>query len=260
MKIYLIDLDGTLYRGDEPVEYAADFIDYLNHNGRKYLLTTNCPLHSPAEIVAKLKAMGITTAADKIITSALACRDYLLEHYPGKKVYVIGSRSFKELLAQSDIQLTNGYSDAVVIGYDQYLTYTHIKRACINILNGAAFISTNMDNAIPFRKTYIPHTGAITSAVQYAVNLKPVVIGKPNRHMFASALKMLDCKEEDCAVIGDRLDIDIQFAYNNHIPGYLVLTGVAKASDLRSSIVKPDKCFENLKNIIQMEGSNIDVL
>lgn len=257
MKIYLIDLDGTLYRGDEPVEHASDFIDYLNHSGREYLLTTNCPWHSPAEIVSKLKAMGITTMEDRILTSALACRDYLLENYPGKKVYLIGSQSFKDMLVHSGIQLTNGSSDAVVIGYDRNIAYSHIEKACINILDGAAFISTNMDNVIPFGQTFVPHTGAITSAVQYAVNKEPIVIGKPNRYMFASALKILDCSKDDCAVIGDRLDMDIQFAYNNHIPGYLVFTGVAKKSDLENSFIKPDKCFENLKNIIEMERSNI---
>ncbi len=260
MKIYLIDLDGTLYRGNEPIEYAAEFIDYLNNNNRKYLLITNCPLNSPEEIVMKLKTMGICTTKDKILTSALACRDYLLDHYSGKKVFIIGSPSFKELLRKSGIQLTNEYSDVVVIGYDTQSTYAQIKQACINILNGAEFISTNMDNVIPFGKTFIPHTGAITSAVQYAVNREPIVIGKPYKQMFNSAMKILDCDRHDCVVIGDRLDIDIQFSYNNNIYGYLVFTGVTKCSDITNSIIKPDKCFNNLRSIIEMERGNFDVL
>jgi len=260
MKIYLIDLDGTLYRGNEPIEYAAEFIDYLNRNNRKYLLTTNCPLNGPEEIVMKLKTMGIAATTDKVLTSGMACRDYLLEHYFGKNVFVIGSPSFRKLLCNSGIQLTDEYSDVVVIGYDQQTTYSQIKQACINILNGAEFISTNMDNVIPFGKTFIPHTGAITSAVGYAVNKEPVVIGKPNQHMFNSAVKILGCNREDCIVIGDRLDIDIQFSYNNGIPGYLVFTGVAKCTDVENSIIKPDKCFNNLRDIIEMERRNFDVL
>jgi 4-nitrophenyl phosphatase len=253
MKNYLIDLDGTLYRGMEPIEYATEFIDYLNKNNRKYLLTTNCPLNSPDGVVKKLKAMGIATTTDKVLSSAMACRDYLLEHHLGKSVFVIGSPSFKEILCSSGIQLTNSHSDIVVIGYDQQSTYPQLMKACMNILNGAIFISTNMDNVIPHGQTYIPHTGAITAAVQYAVNKEPIVIGKPYQHMFNSALKMLDCSRQDCVVIGDRLDTDILFSQNNNVPGYLVFTGVTKCSDLQTSIIKPDKCFNNLKDIIELE-------
>ncbi|HHW31695.1 MAG TPA: HAD-IIA family hydrolase [Clostridiaceae bacterium] len=262
MNVYLIDLDGTLYRGNEPIEHAAEFIDYLNKNNRKYLLTTNCPLNNPDGIVARLKAMGITTTADNVLTSSMACRDYLLKHHSGKRVFVIGSPSFLEILQTSGIHLTNHlsereYSEVVVIGYDQQMTYSQLKRACINILNGAEFITTNMDNVIPHGQTFIPHTGSITAAVQYAVNKEPVIIGKPFRHMFDSAVKMLGCNREDCVVIGDRLDTDILFAKNNNIPGYLVFTGVTTHSDLEKSSIKPDKCFNTLKDIIQMETGDI---
>jgi 4-nitrophenyl phosphatase len=258
MNVYLIDLDGTLYRGNEPIEHAAEFIDYLNKNNRKYLLTTNCPLNDPEGVVAKLKAMGITTTKDKVLTSAMACRDYLLEYHHGKSVFVVGSPGFKKILCSSEIRLTNDlsenhYSDLVVIGYDQQMTYSQIKQACINILNGAKFISTNMDNVIPYGQTFIPHTGAITVAVQFAVNKEPTVIGKPYKHMFESAVKMLGCNREDCVVIGDRLDTDILFAKNNNVPGYLVYTGVTKHSDLENSTIQPDKCFNNLREIIDTE-------
>jgi len=258
MNVYLIDLDGTLYRGNEPIEHAAEFIDYLNKNNRKYLLTTNCPLNSPINIAEKLSAMGIKTTTDKVLTSAMACRDYLLEHHFGKSVFVIGSPSFIEILQKSGIQLTNNFpennfSDVVVIGYNQKMTYSQLKQACINILKGAEFISTNMDNVIPDGQTFIPHTGAITVAIQYAVKKEPVIIGKPYSYMFDSAVKMLGCKREDCVVIGDRLDTDILFAKNNKIPGYLVFTGVTKLSDIENSTIKPDKCFNNLKDIIEME-------
>lgn len=250
MKIYLIDLDGTLYRGNESIEYASEFIDFLNTNNRKYLMTTNCPLNSPEGIVKKLKTLGIHTTTDKILTSGLACRDYLLEYHPNKKVFLIGSQSFKEILSDSGVQLTENDSDVVVIGYDQNMVYSDLKQACVNILNGAEFISTNMDNVIPHGQTFIPHTGAITAAVQYAVNKEPFVVGKPYTPMFNSALKKLGCAKQDCVVIGDRLDTDIQFAHNNGIPGYLVFTGVTKSSDLENSLIKPDKCFENLKSLI----------
>lgn len=254
MKNYLIDLDGTLYRGMTKIEYADIFIKYLNDNSRKYLFVTNCPLNSQKEIAEKLKSMGIDADSQRVLNSAMATRDYLVKAGCGKKIYIIGSKALKDELFNWGFNIVESDPDIVVVGYDREFTYKKLEKACLFIRGGAQFIGTNIDATIPSGNTFIPHTGSILASISKSTGVEPICIGKPARYMLKSAAKILGCREADCAVIGDRLDTDMAFAINNGIPGYLVLTGTTDMSMLSKSYIKPDMVFDNLLELIKYES------
>lgn len=254
MNNYLIDLDGTLYKGQTKVDYADIFVNYLNKNNRKYLFVTNCPLNSPKIIAEKLKKMGIDADCDSVLTSGMVCSDYLLKKQYGKSIYVIGSPALKCELNKAGFELVENNPDVVVVGYDKDFTYEKMEKASISIRAGAVFVGTNIDNTIPYGNTFVPHTGSILASIIAATDKVPICIGKPSEFMLYSAIKKLDCQKNDCVVIGDRLDTDILFAVNNGIPGFLVLTGTTDLKMLAQSEIKPEKVFNNLNDIIEFES------
>ena len=253
MKNYLIDLDGTIYRGDVPVEFAEEFVEYLNKNKRKYLFVTNCPYNSPESIMHKLRNMGIKTAAERILNSGEACADYLKRFHDGKRVYVIGSESFNKQIVDAKMIVVDDFPDIVAVGYDKEFNYRKLDLASRFIRKGAVFVATNTDDVIPSGSDFVPHTGAILSAVAKASGREPLIIGKPEKFMLETAVRKLFCAKEDCVVIGDRIDTDIAFAVKNKIPGYLVLTGITDRKQIESSSIRPDRIFNNLKEIEQFE-------
>ena len=252
MKNYLIDLDGTIYRGTRAIEHAKEFISYLKKNNRKFLFATNCPLNSLEKLAEKLRGMDIACEPSDFINCSMATADYLNEYHKGKKVYAVGSPALKELFKDYGITLTEDKADVVVIGYDTEVTYEKLKKACVEILSGAEFIATNLDNTIPFLDTFIPHTGANVAFIECATGKKAKVIGKPEGYMIDTACKILDCEKDSLCIIGDRLDTDISFGAQNGIDSYLVLTGTTKAYD-SSMNPEPTLVFNNLREIMDFE-------
>lgn len=251
-KIYLIDLDGTIYRGNQAISGAKEFINYLKQNNRKFLFVTNCPLNSIEALTKKLISMGIECNENDFINSSMSTCDFLKTYYKDKKVFLIGSEALQNMLISNDIKLTHDNADIVVVGYDNTVNYEKLKNACIQINKGAKLIATNPDNNIPYKDTFIPHTGAMISFIENACGVKATIIGKPNQYLLHTACKQLKCKKSELCVIGDRIDTDISFAINNGIDGYLVLTGAIKSKD-ETFIPKPTKIFNNLKEIIIFE-------
>jgi HAD superfamily hydrolase (TIGR01450 family) len=257
VKNCLIDLDGTVYRGETPIAHARAFVEYLERIGRKYLFVTNCPLKGPQRIAARLGAMGID-ARGKVLTSGMVALRQLARDYPGKSVYAIGSPDFLELLARGGVRLSFADPDIVLVGYDPDFTYAKMEAASAFILRGAVFLGTNTDATIPHGSATIPHTGAILASIAAATGKIPLCFGKPSAFMLDAALEEMGCGKEDCAVIGDRLDTDILFAVSNGIPGYLVLTGSSTRETLRDSLAKggiaPTLVVEDLRELIARDS------
>jgi 4-nitrophenyl phosphatase len=251
---YLIDLDGTVFSGNCPIDYAAEFFDYLNSGQRDYLVLTNTPDRSAEDLSDKMKQMGIRVEKDRIITAAQTAACFLKEQNLNT-VYVVGNEILKNELRSKGLKLVRKNPEAVLIGFDNKFNFEKMKVAVKLISQGAKFICTNPDYVCPMPFYSIPHTGSIAIGIQAATGIKPIIIGKPEKYMFDKALKILGCKKEDCCIIGDNIDTDILFARNNEIISYLVLTGVTNESILRNSIVKPTHVFKSLKDIIVSEIS-----
>lgn len=252
MKQYLIDMDGTLYRGDTVIEGAREFIQTLQEREIPFLLLTNCPLHSAATLQMKLERMGIAVSAAQILTAGAACGAYIEEVYPGKRIYVIGSESLREIIKACGADLcgrVTGQADAVVVGHTQELPYDRLCCAAHLIRNGADFIATNPDAAIPYGTKSIPHTGALASYLETASGKKPFIVGKPFPYMLKTALEQLNCDKKDCMMIGDGIATDYTFARKNGIDGGIVLTGVTDYETAVSKGVPEHRIFPSLADI-----------
>ena len=225
----IIDLDGTIYRGNQLVDHAKSFFTMLNDKNYDYKFFTNCAMRTPGELVHVLKGMGLEVNENNIVTSGCIARSYIQSIDKHVRVYVIGSDSFKEYLQTGNIELvtiSDRVADYVLVGFCTDFTYEQLTRALWHIQKGAKFITTNTDDTIPVGNSVEPHTGAICAFLELVSKQKPFNLGKPSeyagdyfREIFSSY---------DVIVVGDRIDTDMMFARNNGFIGCLVLTGIAE--------------------------------
>jgi 4-nitrophenyl phosphatase len=254
---YLIDMDGTLYRGSSPIEHAKEFIQYLKMNNRKFLLATNCPGSTTGDLVKKLALMNIEAAEEDILTSGQVTASYISANKIASRVYVIGSKALEEEFIKKGVEVVQDNPDYVVVGFDRNFSYEKMEKAIRYINRGAGFIITNGDFTIPEGNEFIPHTGAIAAGIERATGVVPLVMGKPGEHFLAAAQGILMCSREECCVIGDRLDTDIAMGANLGIASYLVMTGVTTNELLEESPFKPTKAFEDLRDLMMFDRESM---
>lgn len=254
---YIIDLDGTLYHGSSPIPYAKEFIEYLNQQKRFFLLATNCPRNTSSSLLETLAKMGIQAGEDNIFTSGQATASFLARTSPGAKVYLVGGKALETELLKEGLQLVEDDPDYVVVGYDPDFTYEKMKKAVQRILKGAVFITTNEDTTIPTEEGIVPHTGAISSSIETATGIKPLVIGKPEKYFVDEALRRMGCEKEDCCIIGDRLETDILTGVKHDITSYLVFTGVTNEAMLEHSTIQPTKSFKDLGELVKFDKESL---
>lgn len=239
---YLIDLDGTVYRGTESIPEATDFIKRLQKNKIPYLFLTNNTTRTRQMVVDKLKTHGITATIDQVYTPSLATRDYLLNKTEEEKkptVYIVGEIGLYQALLQAGFVLDNEHPDYVVVGLDNDLTYDKIKKAVLAIRSGSQFIGTNADKNLPNEEGLVPGAGSVIAFVEAAVQKKALYIGKPERIIVDMALKQLGVSREDVILVGDNYDTDIKAGINSGMDSVLVYTGVSTRVQIAKHELKP---------------------
>lgn len=244
----LADIDGVLCRGSVPLPGAAEFVCWMQERGISYLFITNNSTRTPQQHVEKLARLGIPAAPEQVLTSSLATRAFLEQVAPrGTGVFLIGQRGLEEALLGDGYFLPDEQAPAyVVVGLDIQLTYEKLRRACLLIRAGARFIGTNPDRTFPGPEGITPGCGAILAALEAATDVRPIVIGKPERYLFEAGLGRLGAGVEESAVLGDRLDTDMAGARRLGLTALMVLTGVHDAKDVQRSRVQPDAVFPDL--------------
>ncbi len=249
IKGFLIDMDGVLYRGSEPIPGAEEFIGSLKQEGAPFLLLTNNSTRTPAQYLAKLARMGIEVEESHIFTSAQAAALYLERMAPpGAKVYIIGEEGLRVALEEKGYLITDD-ADFVVVGLDTRLTYDKLKTAALLIRGGAKFIGTNPDKTVPSEEGIIPGNGAILAALEAATGIAPAIVGKPESIIFELALDRLGVGKGEVAIVGDRLETDVLGGHRASLTTILVLSGIASWEELASSPVKPDLVFEDVAHL-----------
>jgi len=253
IKSLIIDLDGVLYRGDEAIEGAGEFIALLQREAVPFLLLTNNSTRTPGQYVAKLAQMGIAVEEGDILTSAQATALYLGRiAAPRARVYVIGEEGLWVALQEKGYTLADRGADFVVVGMDRQLTYEKLKMATLLIRGGAKFIGSNPDKTFPSEEGIIPGNGAILAALEAATGVAPLVVGKPEPAIFDLALARMGVDKEGAAVIGDRLDTDVLGGQRAGLITILVLSGAASRQELENSLVKPDLVFEGVRQLYEV--------
>jgi len=236
----LFDLDGVLYRGDEPVPSAPATMAELRRRGSRLVFLTNNSSRTPEQVAGKLHALGIEALVAEIVTSAQATAE-LLAGRGGGSVYAIGGRGVVEALTLGGLRVLNGEpadADLVVVGIDEDLTYAKLRTACVLIRRGARFVATNADRTFPAPGGEIwPGAGALVAAITAATGTEPEVVGKPFSPLFEAAHRRGGGGRP--LVIGDRLDTDIEGAVRLGWDCMLVLTGVATRAEVEATGNRP---------------------
>ncbi|PLR92620.1 TIGR01457 family HAD-type hydrolase [Bacillus sp. T33-2] len=225
-KGYLIDLDGTMYRGTEKIEQASDFVHKLIDKGIPYLFVTNNSSRTPAQVAEKLRGFDIPATEDQVFTTSQATANYIYERKTDASVYVIGEEGIRTALAEKGFKFTGEDAEFVVSGIDRGITYEKLAVGCLAVRNGATFISTNGDIAIPTERGLLPGNGSLTSVIAVSTQTQPIFIGKPESVIMEQALKVLGTDKEDTLMVGDYYDTDILAGINAGMDTLLVHTGV----------------------------------
>ncbi|WP_134684145.1 TIGR01457 family HAD-type hydrolase [Brevibacillus migulae] len=244
---YLLDLDGTIYRGKEVIPEAVAFIRELRKANIPFLYVTNNSTTTPELVAQRLSDMGIETAADEVYTSSMGAAAYLQERYPaGTDVYTIGEAGLHAALAEIGCKQVAEGAKVVIAGMDRAFTYEKLAAAATAIRHGAQFIATNRDPALPTERGLMPGSGSLIAAIATASGVEPVVIGKPERILVDYALERLGTSREETLIVGDNLLTDIGAGTNSGIDSLLVLTGYSRQEDLETSNWQPTHLAKDL--------------
>ena len=247
-KLLLLDLDGTVYRGEVPVPGAAEAIRDARAAGLRILFVTNRANRSPGVVARQLRSLRIECRKADVITSAAATASYCAAH-GGRRCHIVGERGVREAFAaQGLLSVDDGPADWVVVSLDRRFTYSKLAKASAFILGGARFVITNSDQRITIGDDILPEAGAIAASIQAVTGVEPVVIGKPSPTLFLEALRMAGCAPAEALAVGDYLGTDIAAAKAAGIPSCLMLTGVSTRADVERSTLRPDIVCEGWRD------------
>lgn len=245
---YMIDLDGTIYRGKEKIPAAKRFIDRLRAQGRDYLFVTNNSTKTPEKVAENLRTnFDIPASAENVYTSALATADYLADLDPKKRtVYVIGELGLKQALLDKGFKFEETNPDYVVVGLDYDVTYHKFELATLAIKRGAKFIGTNADTNLPNERGLVPGAGSVIALVECSTQQKATYIGKPETIIMKKALNKIQLPKDQVVMVGDNYMTDISAGINFGIDTMLVYTGVSTKEQVAAKPIQPTIQLDSL--------------
>ena len=246
IKMFVLDMDGTIYLGDRLFPYTRDFLRAVERSGREYCFFTNNSSKNREAYIEKLRGMGIEVPPERMLISNGVILKWLLENRPGKRAYVVGTEPLIEDFRRAGVELSDSGPDYVVLGFDTSLTYEKISKACHFIRNGAEVFGVNPDWNCPVEGGFIPDCGSIAALVRASTGVQCEFFGKPSRHTLHYILEQSGRRPQEVAVVGDRLYTDIAVAAGSEVTSVLVMSGETTPEMLAGSEIKPDIVAENI--------------
>ena len=250
-KLFLLDMDGTIYLDDDLFDGTLDFLEYVKSIGGRYIFLTNNSSKSVDKYIEKLGKLGIPTTADDFLTSTNATVLYL-QKKDYHKIYALGTTSFKEQLKEGGLPITDKLEediDCLCMGFDTELSFQKLEDACILLGRGVEYIATNPDWVCPTWYGYVPDCGSVSQMLYNATKRMPLFIGKPEPAMVYLAMEKTGFKPEETAVMGDRLYTDIACGVNAGISTIFVLSGEGTMEDVEVSDKKPEYIYQNIREV-----------
>jgi 4-nitrophenyl phosphatase len=259
IKALILDMDGVLWRGDEPIGNLHTIFSRIEQAGLQIMFATNNALKPVAGYREKLNRFGLHINGNQIVNSTMAVCYLLQKEFPhGGPVYVVGSPGLQAYLAEHRFYQADEDVLAVVVGLDQSFTYEKLAHANRLIRSGARFIATNPDPTFPLPDEVAPGAGSIIAAIQTASQTTPVFAGKPSPTMYEMALKLLGLPPKQVLAVGDRLDTDI---IGGHLAGCrtaLVLSVIHQQADLENWSPQPDLIAPDLNTLLDQSTGNFN--
>jgi glycerol-1-phosphatase len=235
----VLDLDGVVYVGHDPIPGAAGALAKARASGMRLAFATNNASRTPSATAALLSEVGVPATAEDVVTSAQAAARLLAERLPeDSKVLVVGGMGLRQALRAAGLRPVSTAAErpaAVAQGYTPGLSYDMMSEGCLAVARGALFVASNGDTTIPGKGgTTRPGNGALVQVIRAATKVDPIVTGKPELPLHRETI--LRTGAERPLIVGDRLDTDIEGAYNGGADSLLVLTGV---TDPRTLLAAP---------------------
>ena len=250
-KLYVFDMDGTIYLGENVFPFAVEYIKRLRGEGRRVLFFTNNASKSPEFYLKRLTRMGFEPRDDEIMTSGDVTIRFLKEKRMGKSVYLLGTKLLQSSFEAAGITLSDD-ADIVVSSFDTELTYEKLERACTLIRGGAEYLCTHPDFNCPTEDGFIPDSGAIAAAITASTGVKPRFFGKPYADTAEMIFLYTGVQAKDACIFGDRLYTDIALGKNSGMTAVLVLSGETKKSELASLTKEqyPDIVLDSIEDLL----------
>ncbi len=250
---YLIDLDGVIYRGNELLPGAKEFIAWLKANNKKFLFLTNNSFASETQVLEKLIGLGIVTDTSHLLSAGEAAVQNIARRFPGALVYLVGEQPLSDLLRQYQLQVADvdAYqADVVLVGLDRHFDYKKLTGAVLAVRAGAHFITINRDPLLPVEGGFLPGCGTMAAAIEAGCGVTPEVVGKPEPLLLQEAMRMLGSNPSETVMIGDSLTVDIQGGKAAGTQTLLVLSGNTSREDVAHSSIKPDYIYQDVAALL----------
>ena len=233
IKHVALDMDGTIYLGSTLFPYTQAFLQTLRDNGISYSFLTNNPTKSSNDYLLKLQKLGIDATEEQMYTSSIATIDYIHMQYPeAKRIFTLGTPSMQAEFKMAGFEITsdsaNDVPDILVVAFDTTLEYSRLCRAAWwASKTDIPYIATNPDWVCPTdQPTILVDCGSLCKAIEGATKRQPdIVIGKPNPNMLYCIRDKYNLKDDEIAMVGDRIYTDVATAQNAGSFGVLVLSG-----------------------------------
>jgi 4-nitrophenyl phosphatase len=254
----IIDMDGVLWHGNNPIEGLNEFFTTLRELNLPFVLATNNASLTQQQYIDKLDTMGVGVEAKEVLTSSMATASFLDKHQPKDKrrVFVIGEDGLRQPLLEHGFELTELYqisetdkADLVVTGLDRALSWDKLSTATLNLKAGAAFFATNADTTLPSERGDLFGNGGTIAALEAVTGVKATSIGKPEPILYQQALATLGTNHDNTIAIGDRLNTDILGAVNAGLRSILVLTGISTLEELAQVDYQPTWVMKDITEV-----------
>ncbi|MGI9060284.1 MAG: HAD-IIA family hydrolase [Ktedonobacteraceae bacterium] len=250
---YLIDLDGVIYRGNELLPGAKEFVAWLERHNKKYLFLTNNSFASEEQVLEKLAQLGIVSDTSHMLSAGQAAVQNIARRFPEAMVYLVGEAPLRELLEAYKLrvaELDAHVADVVLVGLDRTFDYQKLTGAILAIRAGAHFITINRDALLPVIGGFVPGCGTMAAAIEAGCGVTPEVIGKPEPTLLQEAMRMLGSQPDETVMIGDGLAVDIKGGKAAGTHTLLVLSGKDSQTDADQSPIKPDYVFQDIAAVV----------
>jgi len=252
-KLFLFDMDGTLYLGNRLFDFTKELLHTIRETGGRYMFMTNNSSKSVVDYIKKLASLGIEAEYDDFMTSSQATAYYLKKHHLGKLLYVSGTQSLKDELMKEGFAITEDTekTEVIVSGFDTELTFRKLhdvsKMLCTRDI---PYVATNPDYVCPTEFGSVPDCGSVSDMLYNVSGKRPLFIGKPSALMPRLAMEKLGVCAEETVVIGDRIYTDIKSGLNAGALTVLVMSGETTYEILEASDDKPHLVLKDCGEMI----------
>lgn len=252
-KTYLIDLDGTMYRGTEIIDGAKDFISYLIAHEHPFCFLTNNAMRTKRQNVEHMEKMGFQGIEEKhFFTSSMAAARYMAKQDKTKRrAWMIGQDGLREALLEQGFTITKEQADYMFVGLNRNCDYNTYSEALDVILHGAQLVGTNTDRLLAKPGGFQMGNGAIVAMFEYACGQESPKIGKPYAPILEECLTYFNLTKNEAVILGDNLETDILLGAANGVETIMVTSGVHHEDDIERLQIYPDRIIHNVRELIE---------